>query len=239
VADEWLDNLQVARTDPHALARLLSLDLPSDGLEHAGDAVLSAIGGGSGPPVLEDVAIAVIAALRERDWIGDRELADALAHAFGAVGSELHILVVDLDGLADALGATAAGEGFLDLRTGEVWPEGVIDAMVDADEVDIEVDVDLAEDQRLTIRGEGSREPHHDMEQFIASVDDPNLADRLRNAIHGRGASGRFTAALEGNPEELMRWNRYRDEARLGRARVWLAERGYEARPRQPGTESL
>jgi hypothetical protein len=224
--DRWLDNLRAARTDPVALARLLFDELPADGLQHAGDAVLCASAAGP-EPVLETIASAVIVALRERGWVGDRELADAIEHTAGRGTSQLAPLIVELDELADALSEAEGSEGFLDLRTGEVWTETVIEAIHNADDFDVAV-----ADQRIAVYGAGSREPYRDMEQFIATIDDPDLAGRLRDAIDGRGAFRRFPAVLEHAPEEFTRWHRYRDEARLGRARAWLAEHGYQAQPR-------
>jgi hypothetical protein len=69
------------------------------------------------------------------------------------------------------------------------------------------------------------------MQQFIATITDPDLAQRLADAIDGRGAFRRFYNVIATDPSEHTRWQRYSDDARLGRARSWLAEHGYQPAP--------
>ena len=69
------------------------------------------------------------------------------------------------------------------------------------------------------------------MERFAATITDVALSEWVADALGGAGAFRRFRSALERYPDEFTRWHRYRDDARLGRARAWLAEHGYE-----PGT---
>jgi Uncharacterised protein family (UPF0158) len=66
------------------------------------------------------------------------------------------------------------------------------------------------------------------MRHFIATVPDPRLARRLSEAIDGRGAFRRFYDTIATAPAEPTRWQRYNDDARLGRARIWLADHGYQ-----------
>jgi hypothetical protein len=64
------------------------------------------------------------------------------------------------------------------------------------------------------------------MAEFIETVSDQRLADRLERAIHGRRAFRRFRDELDAHPDELTRFHRFADERQRGRARRWLAERG-------------
>jgi len=70
------------------------------------------------------------------------------------------------------------------------------------------------------------------MDDFIATVDDPAIADRLRTAIDGRGAFGRFRDLLDRWPEEATRWYAFSDDRQIGRGRAWLADAGHRAVPR-------
>ncbi len=68
------------------------------------------------------------------------------------------------------------------------------------------------------------------MKDFIATLDNPRLAERLSDAITGRGAFRRFKDLLDQSPEGLDRWHSYADERRRGRARAWLAGEGIAVR---------
>ena len=69
------------------------------------------------------------------------------------------------------------------------------------------------------------------MELFIASVEDPGRAERLRIAIKGRGAFRLFKDELARSPGELERWHALSEERQRGRARSWLAAAGYRLLP--------
>jgi hypothetical protein len=66
------------------------------------------------------------------------------------------------------------------------------------------------------------------MRHFSATVPDPRLAQRLNDAIDGRGAFRRFYDTIAMAPAEHTRWLRFSDVARLGRARSFPAEHGYQ-----------
>ncbi len=67
------------------------------------------------------------------------------------------------------------------------------------------------------------------MERFIDTIDNPGLASRLRDAISRPKGFRRFKTELGRHDDEYTRWHRFRDDARLGRARAWLAEHGYRS----------
>ena len=121
------------------------------------------------------------------------------------------------------------GGGRIDRRTGEVWPQPAIDYAVemgDEDQGESE-----SSERWLRVECLGSVESYRDMEFFIGGVEDASEANRLTTAIDGRGAFRRFRDALDDWPEELDRWHAISEDRQRGRARVWLAERGYCVSP--------
>jgi hypothetical protein len=84
------------------------------------------------------------------------------------------------------------------------------------------------ESRWLPVAGEGSDAAYRDMEQFTTTVTDRDLAGRLTRSIQGRGAFRRFYDTIASDPGEHTRWQRYSDDARIGRARNWLANHGYQ-----------
>ena len=72
--------------------------------------------------------------LRDRWWHGDDELADQLAARLGTGPTPmLRPLPVDLDQLSDVLeGDPMTGGGRVDLRSGEVWPQPVLEDAVES-----------------------------------------------------------------------------------------------------------
>jgi len=87
-------------------------------------------------------------------------------------------------------------------------------------------------------RGHGSRivevprtetpEDYRDMENFIATVADPDLRDCLDEAITRRGAFRRFRDALDAHRGEQRRWIRFQQEAVRARIVDWLGSLGVE-----------
>ncbi len=75
--DRWIDDLRAARADPAALAQLLSAELPYDGLQHAGEAVLAARFDDTDATLAQDHN-GVDRGLASPGWDGDDVLAGAL-----------------------------------------------------------------------------------------------------------------------------------------------------------------
>ncbi len=217
--DPWRDAIRVARGDPTELAALLD-EPPDDGLQHAGNAVVTIASG----TIPDAVAVRLIAALRERAWIGDDELAAAIERRhLGREPVELAPISVSLEDLAEVLGESAASESLIDLDSGVVWPSQLFDIGQGPD------DVDPNDEQRwLPVVGLGPSIEKDNMMRYIATISDTQLALRLTDAIGQRDAFQRFRSTLERVPEQFTRWHRYRDDAWLGQARHWLAQRGYE-----------
>ena len=197
-------------------------------LQLAGDGLLDALAKDVEGAV--DLAAQCAAALRERCWDGDEELADQLQAALGRGATPLlRSLPVDLEELASLLeGDPLCGGGRIDLRSGVCWPYGVGYGEDDEDDDD--------QDRWLHVAPLGSREGYRDMELFIARVDDPAIADRLRIAITRKGPFRRFKDVLSRWPQELQRYYLLSNERQRGRARAWLAAEGFRpagaAKPR-------
>jgi hypothetical protein len=226
--DVWLESLRRAAGDPDALHRLLGEDLPNDALQHIGDAVLGALEVASTDPTdPTDTVDRLVDRLRERQWDGDDELADTLEHLTGRSASPLQPLPVELADVGEALNQQAGTENYLDLHTGTVWFHTMTDFGVTDD-----LDIDLDDDTRwLFLPGEGSDEAYRDLQRFIATIEDNDLAARLTDAIQGRGAFRRFRSVLEHDSVQFTRWHRFDADAQLGHGRSWLADHGYQARP--------
>ena len=181
------------------------------------DTVLQLAGDGLLADVSDALARDCAERLRRRDWHGDAELADALERR----PDDLRPLAVDLEELAFLLnGDPFHGGGRIDLTTGDVWPQSPYDDPVGDEEADLD-DVD----RWLWVEA-SSHDGWWDMSEFIETVSDPVLGERLHRAIHGRGAFRRFRDELSELPDELTRFQLFADERQRGRARRWLADHG-------------
>lgn len=222
------DGLRAAvyRADTDALEVALNDGAwPENALQLLGDGALEVAR--QRPDDIRPAARRCVAALRDRDWEGDAELADQIEAALGWGPTPLlKSLPVDLEELAGVLeGDPLTGGGRIDLHTGEVWPQAAIE---DAEEVGEEdPDADDDEERWLQVFCEGSRAGYRDMEIFIDSLGDDRLADRLSRAIRGRGAFRRFKDVLAESPDLLDRWYGFSDDRHRGRARAWLAGEGF------------
>jgi len=211
----------VYRGDGVAVVRLLGTGGEAS-LQTAGDGVAIALS--QQVDGARRLAVDCIASLRERDWIGDAELADQLDGLAGTgPTSLLRPLPVDLEELSEILeGDPLTAGGALDLHTGEVWHRSVVE-----DGGDVEAP-DLDDADRFRWVDGDSRDGYRDMVDFIDTVPDQRLGDRLSDAIRGRGAFRRFADTLRRESEdELTRWFEFAGERKRGRARAWLADVGY------------
>ena len=67
-----------------------------------------------------------------------------------------------------------------------------------------------------------SRNGYRDMQEYIWSLEDESFAERLEDAIHGRGAFRRFKDILGHHPDALQNWFKFRDDRELQRIIDWL-----------------
>jgi len=203
-----------------SVVRVVRGRLTEQVLQLAGDGLLDALAKDVEGAV--ELAAQCAAALRERCWDGDEDLADQLQAALGRGATPLlRSVPVDLEELASLLeGDPLCGGGRIDLRSGECWPHS-LDSGEDDD------DDENDEDHWLYVACSGSRESYRDMELFIATVDDPAIVDRLQIAITGKGAFRRFKDVLSRWPQELQRYYLLSNERQRGRARAWLTAEGF------------
>ncbi|MFL1431958.1 MULTISPECIES: YciI family protein [unclassified Nocardiopsis] len=196
---------------------------PLDPVVHRAGTALLGVSGGNAPGAA-DVVRRCAAGLRGRGWAGDDLLADELEGREGTAtaATELVPTPVNLEELADALDSDPAeGDASFDPLTGEVLPAAVLDLDADPD------DDAFAEGRRIAVEP-GSRAAYRDMAHFAETVADTGLRERLRWALEGRGAFGRFKNAMHGEDgDALASWTVFSGERALGRARRWLADHGY------------
>ncbi len=69
---------------------------------------------------------------------------------------------------------------------------------------------------------------YNDMERFIWEVADEQLADKLDNAIRGRGAFRRFKDILVRHPQVEQAWHAFQARQIEARVRDWLESVGIE-----------
>lgn len=223
-----LRSLVVTDDGPGLVAALNQEPWPGDSLQLIGEGLVAAVR--TGVDGSAKLAATCVEALRERDWDGDQELAEALEAAVGKSPTPmLRPLPVDLEELAMILeGDPVHGGGRIDLTTGEVWPQSALEYAEETGEIGEEDD---HPDRWLWVHCEGSRSGYRDMVWFIEELDDPDLADRLSRVISGRGAFRRFKDTLSSQPELLARWYAFSNDRQRGRARSWLAAEGYTTTP--------
>ena len=220
-----------ASQDSESLAQVIADPSVRNHLQEAGEVVLSLLE--ANPTAGAVAARTLAAALADREWAGDAELAELLLEVAEGRSSERRRVRADLDGVADLLeGSLEMGfGGLLDCATGGAWPESVLDDWDDDDAPDPDADPD----RFLFIPNIGSRDAWEDMREFASGVDDEQVREQLLDAIDGRGAFSRFSRVLAHHDDLRARWYAYSAESRCGRARDWLAGEGYAALPPRPG----
>ena len=82
-----------------------------------------------------------------------------------------------------------------------------------------------------------SREGYHDMEDFIGTVGNERLREKLEVAIQGRGAFRRFKDVLADDPDERERWFIFKDERGRQRVLEWLQSQEIERQLEQEPDE--
>lgn len=212
-----------ARRDPSLCARAVAGGVDVGLLQAAGPAGIIALD--AGPDGVAATA-RLMDALSARCWTGDDVLVELLSALSAGTSTGRAAAAIDLDLLADVLGDPRGG--YLDLTTGDVWPMEVVD---DGQVDDLDPEGDPDPHRWLVVDGDGSRAAYQDMVDFTATVTDRSARDDLTLALDGRGAFRRFQTALDRHEQCRVRWRVLSAERRLGRARAWLADEGYDALP--------
>jgi hypothetical protein len=81
-----------------------------------------------------------------------------------------------------------------------------------------------------------SRIQYQWVDEFVASIEDPDLKTRVEAAINGKGAFRRFKDILLTSPDERRRWFEYRDQKMRQRIVEWVREKGIEPLNEPPWT---
>lgn len=102
-------------------------------------------------------------------------------------------------------------------------PEWRQQALLEADRVEAEY-----HSRYIGVPDADSREGYRDMQDFIATVKDERLQDRLWRAISGRGAFRYFKDVLADYPRERERWFAFKDTQLKQRVLDWLESKGIE-----------
>lgn len=169
-------------------------------------------------------AMAIVDELSKSYIDGDVTLASRLQHALdGTEPPDLALIPVDMFILSDVLeGGFSDDTGHrLHVESGQILsedPEG-LEGVPEPPDWD---------DERVWLPFEAiwPRQGWQDMADFIDTVEDPALAERLANAIRGRGAFRYFKDIVYSTEHEGFRWGLFSEERETGRARHWLAEHG-------------
>ena len=135
---------------------------------------------------------------------------------------------VDLQELCAAYSHHSADSRYyLDLETGEVIY--VSEFMDDDLTGELEERIEEGYGERIiSIPCESSAEGYRDMEDFIVTVEDERVREKLIVAVNGRGAFKRFKDVLLDYPESRDRWFGFKEGRVLDRVYEWLEFEGID-----------
>lgn len=132
-------------------------------------------------------------------------------------------LEVDLEELCWAYEDSYLGNSYyLDLETGEVlfFSDNLI-GMEGGPEGIEEIEDEIGE-RYIGLPRTFPQEGYRDMEEFIESLEEEDLKEKLYIAIDGRGAFGRFKDVLKHHPDERERWFEFKGARTEKRVKEWL-----------------
>jgi hypothetical protein len=167
---------------------------------------------------LADLELAVEAASLDVSWYLDLETGD-LVSVDAETRRELERIYEEMPDIDS--GDPERFAAALEQRGLQAWER---EALIDADLVETGFGERFIEVPRTT-----SSESYQDMEEFIATVQNGRLRDRMSSAIRGRGAFGRFRDVLAASLPEQERWFEFKRRRTQQRIAVWLEDEGIEA----------
>ncbi len=138
--------------------------------------------------------------------------------------SELETLYAEVAGAADVDEAALAAA--IQRRDLPDWQRA---ALEEADRVERGLGADQGGMRFVAVPRDDTHEAYRDMEDFIPTIADGRLRERLWDAIDGRGAFGRFKRVLSAHDAERERWFTFRDARLRERIVAWLEDEGIEA----------
>jgi hypothetical protein len=83
-----------------------------------------------------------------------------------------------------------------------------------------------------------SRIQYQWVDEFVLTIEDPDLKIRVEAAINGKGAFRRFKDILLTSPDERRRWFEFRDQKMRQRIVEWVREKGIEPLNEPPWSET-
>ncbi|MEX2752833.1 MAG: UPF0158 family protein [Candidatus Freyarchaeota archaeon] len=116
---------------------------------------------------------------------------------------------------------------YLDLKTGDIIFVSDFMDSAEIEEIEEKLDAELGK-RYIAIPKIEPSEGYEDMEDFIETVQDESLKEKLYIAIDGRGAFRRFKNVLCSYPEERERWFKFKNARVLERVKEWLDAEGIE-----------
>ncbi|MEO6598012.1 MAG: UPF0158 family protein [Planctomycetota bacterium] len=129
---------------------------------------------------------------------------------------------------------------------------GAVEYWTDLDEIGDDAPFDPEDPDWQAVPRRESHRAFRAMEQFIDGIDEPDVQEKLRITLGGRGAFRRFRDVLARYPDLRTQWEVAEHTALLDLALAWLAaleiEPTYELRrpattaaptPRQPGAAAI
>jgi len=120
---------------------------------------------------------------------------------------------------------------FLDLETGGITLD-FLDA-TEREELDEMVD-EASKERYRYLPNEKSQVGYKDMKEFIETVKEAKLKEKLRIAIARSGAFKRFKNVLTSYPNEKEIWLKFKDGKIMDHVNEWLEEEGIEIIPQKP-----
>lgn len=135
---------------------------------------------------------------------------------------------VDLQDLCDAFEDYSLDHSYyLDLETGKIIFISEFMDTEEAEELNEKVEEGFGK-RYISIPNESPEEGYENMEEFIETVKDLNLKEKLCIALDGRGAFRKFKNLLIDYPKERERWFKFKDGRLMERVKEWLEEEGIE-----------
>ncbi|GAA5153397.1 hypothetical protein GCM10023340_35380 [Nocardioides marinquilinus] len=130
---------------------------------------------------------------------------------------------VDVETLAEFVDHQMWGAAYFDPTNGQVYPAFDGEVLDDAGEP-----TDPDDHDWLELGGGSSRPAYVDMETFTARLADRRLAERLEQALDGKGAFRRFRDTVYRDADGIVSraWNAYATARSQQRALAWLGEQG-------------
>jgi len=141
-------------------------------------------------------------------------------------------------------------QAYLDTKTGEIihipieldedniYDDEYISGLPEWEKEMVEEVKGVYEDEEgryIIIPERASRDAYETMVEFTKTLDDPNISEKLFDALDGRGAFRRFKNVLSRYPKIEEQWYKYKDELEKQEVREWLWSIGIEPVKRSAG----